>query len=364
MITQLFYVDMDFLIGDNLAMSKIFCSMPYYYSIINGNGDVYLCCDDWCNYYSIGNVLTDDFDAIFNGEKIQKFLEQFKNQKFEYCNLNKCTTAKQVSDEEYNKLLGEWGSNKSRILRLTYDIRCNLQCIFCRSEFNPNQKYDIEFAERMDKAIRKFLPKLNENGCNISINGAGEFFVSPLYRQLIKDIVKSYPNITFSLITNGILCSKEMLQELGIEDKIKEIEVSVHAYTEKTYNKLVNGGNFNKVKENLNYLSDLYKQKKIKQLFMNFTVTSENYKEMLKFTKWAFSLGAVPIFLNLINMPRVDVKVFNKLNIVDKNHLKYNDFVKTMKKLIPYKDRISIPEYYFALSENKENTILKRIFHK
>lgn len=240
-------------------------------------------------------------------------------------------------------------------MRLNFDSTCNLHCIFCRKDITKSDKYDLEKVRALIDKLETFLPVLDKNNWHISLNGAGEVFTSKYFLSFIKKITQNYKNIKFQIITNGLLCTKEMLEELGIIDRLVGIEVSVHAFKEKTYNRLVRGGNFKKLRENLEYISFLKKTGKQKLFYMNFVINAYNYHEMPEFTKWCIELGATPNFLPLIKTIHLSQTIFDKLNVVSMSHNKYNDFVKIMHELSKYKDEILIPEHYYHLQLNKQS---------
>ena len=76
-------------------------------------------------------------------------------------------------------------------------------------------------------------------------------FASKLCKNLIQKLTEAYPDLKFNLITNGILATKENIELYGLKNKILSIEVSMHAVTKETYDKIVRGGDFNAVMKNL-----------------------------------------------------------------------------------------------------------------
>ena len=262
------------------------------------------------------------------------------------------------TNEEYDRYYRETISS-NKILRINFDVGCNLRCIFCRNNYI---KGDARRVKRLNDKIREILPLMNKEGWIISIDGSGEIFTSKNHLELIRDIVLNYPNINFSIMTNGILASKEMFQELGIENRIENIEVSVHAFTKKTYEKIVIGSNFTQLKKNLEYIGYLKKTGKLKSFYMDFVFNSENFHEMEKFAKWALSLNAVPSYLPLVKYGQISQQTFKKLNIADESHPRYNSFVRMLKKPIFSSDKVSIPQGYLDLKEKEEKNIFKRIF--
>ena len=331
--------------------------MPFSYCEINDSGDATVCCNQWCNGFIYGNILEDDFLDILEGEKSKVFLNQFKTQQFKYCNFNVCPAFKKYdSEEEYNKDLEKYKKKKNRELRLSFDRNCNVNCVFCRSNF---LKKDQEQIKLLVSKIEKHLPYFNENNYEISLNGVGEIFVSKILKNFIKITSTNYPNIRFHIVTNGILCTKENLDELGITDKLTSVEISLHAINEKTYNKLVLGGNLKKAKKNVLYVSELVKHGKVKDLLINFVVNSINYKEMVNFAKWCFKIGAKPNFLPLIAVENTD---FKTLNIADPNHSLHSDFVRVMQNPIFRREDVLIPKHYLELKPNKKPNFLTKLF--
>ena len=344
-------------------MNKIICRNPFYYCDIGIDGNVYVCCNKWCGFYSIGNILQDDLREIFYGEKIRELINQFTTQNFKYCKIDMCMGAKKVDDNSFAKLFDEFSANKKRQMRLNFDTSCNLRCIFCRHDFETADAKEVEVTNKLISKIKSFLPELDANRWEISLNGVGEVFVSRPFLDLIQYISKNYKNIKFQIITNGVLCSKEMLEKLGIIDRISGIEVSVHAAKEKTYNKLIKGGNFKKVSENLKYISNLKKQGEIDKFQMNFAINAYNYREMPAFARWGISLGASPSFLPLLILNENERDDFDKLNVANQNHPEYNHFIKVIKRLECLKDDILIPEHYFELKPVKQKSFIQKLLN-
>ncbi|MCR5262075.1 MAG: radical SAM protein [Candidatus Gastranaerophilales bacterium] len=335
-------------------MTKIFCPEPFHYCEIDTNGDVFVCCSSWCREYAIGNLFEESLYEIWNSSNKGKkgiFVRQFEKQKFDYCNTDVCLHHRIVSDDAFEKLYYE-SKNKNQLkkLRLNFDRTCNIKCVFCRKEYMAEVKENEGFIEKIFEEIFKTLPYLNECHTMLSVCGVGEFLCSKLHTDLIKEIVEKYPKINFSFVTNGILCSKENLEKLNLQDRTEVMEVSVNAFTEQTYNKLCVGGNFKKVQENLKYISQLKKEDKIKFFFMNFVITSENYREMPDFVKWAADLGAIPQFLMLMDFGNyTDKQLFDSLNVADPKHKEHEDFVKVLKNPVFKTHKVNISQNLLEL---------------
>lgn len=330
----------------------LYCKNPYISCEINCGGDVFPCCNDWCSSYSFGNVLEQSIEEIWFGEKAQNFRKQFAEKNYPYCQMDKCLYNMEQSEDD---MLPE--VNLPKVLRLVYDRSCNLQCKFCRSQPITTEDDD---AEKINEVVKSFLPKMNITGGIIYLCGAGEVFSSRLALDIIKDVATNYENVKFHIITNGVLASEEKFKSLNLENKVRFLEVSVHAMTEKTYNKLIKGGNFKKLRTNIEYMANLLREKKIEKLFMNYTITSENFHEMKDFVIWAKKMDALISFLPLVKNKSLELDVFNELNISNPSHPKYHKFYKVMQDSIFKSDNIVISSEYFNLPKPKN--FLKRIF--
>lgn len=324
------------------------CTFPFDSAQISMQGEVFVCCPPWCNSYSLGNIYERSFDEIWNGEKAKKLRRQFIDKKYDICNLDLC-----VKDCSQNIIPTEVVP-KPKTFIFCYDATCNVKCIFCRS---CHQKQDLSyFNENMDEIILNML----ENAENVVLSGVGEALFSPHSRKLIKRITELFPKVRFSLISNGILCDRKNLEELGILDKLISVTISLHATKKETYDKLVVNGNFDKVMENLNFLSELKKQGTLNRFILNFVVNSHNYKQMVPYMRLAQKIGATVGFLELLKM-ETNEDVYDEINIFDEKHPKFNDFVRVLKNPIFRSDICTINDTMLNL---KPISIFKRLKYR
>lgn len=301
----------------------IYCPNPYILAEIMPYGNVYPCSCGWIKGYSFGNIFEESFDEIWNGEKAQEFRKKLYNNDFSLCPGCQNLEILQEIKENAPKLISE---APERIL-LGLDEYCDVKCIFCRPESHTCES--LVPKEKAQKLLEILTPWL-QNAKYVKTNAVGEVFASKASRNLIKNIAKTFPNIKFEIITNGIHSTKENIEELNITDKISMMTVSLHAMKEKTYNKIVKGGNFKKVIENIRYFSELKKTGKIERFEFHFTVTSLNYKEMKDIIKFAREMDAKVRFLGLDCSKGVE-KTYHKINISNQSHPQYNNLIKTVQ---------------------------------
>ena len=329
-----------------MSDKHIYCPNPYILAEIMPFGNVYPCSCGWIKGYSLGNIFEQSYEEIWNGEKAKEFRQKLYDNDFSLCpGCQNLEILQEINDPE-PKLISE---PPERIL-LGLDEFCDVKCIFCRPEnykVNPN----LIPKDKEDKLLEIISPWLT-NAKYVKTNAVGEVFASKISRDLIKNIAINFPNIKFEIITNGIHCNKESIEELNLTDRISMITISLHAFKEDTYNKIVKGGNYNKVIENINYISSLKKAGKIERFELHFTVTSLNYKEIPDMIKLCRKIDAKIRLLGL-DCSRDLETLYNKINIQDPKHPDYNKLVKIAhsKEFQDSKDVVIQGHDYFSSLE-------------
>lgn len=70
---------------------RVACTMPFTTLAIRSNGDVSPCCIDWSGGTNIGNILEEDLQDIWNGERLYEFRKmQLENRKAENMSCRNC----------------------------------------------------------------------------------------------------------------------------------------------------------------------------------------------------------------------------------------------------------------------------------
>ena len=311
------------------------CIVPFEHLDFSCDGSVFPCCPALIDKYSFGDIFKDkSVDKIWNGEKAQEFRRSILDGSFRYCRLDSCLNLSNIKyDDRYNKDL----SNKSLISDLPKEIyfhidsACNVRCITCRDE----KVFMTEFANQYEKILDSVMVPFAKNARTVYFNGAGEIFASKLCKNLIQKLTEAYPDLKFNLITNGILATKENIERYGLKNKILSIEVSMHAVTKETYDKIVRGGDFDAVMKNLETLSEMKKNGEIKYLWLNYVVTSYNYKEMIDFQKLANKLGAYTRFWEYRKWGTAELdNRYDEVAIFEPTHPDYDKYLEVVKDKI------------------------------
>lgn len=340
---------------------NIICKHPFNSIQIQNTGEVYCCCCYWTDFYSFGNIFEQSFDEIWNGEKAQTFRRQFIEHQYKYCKLNECDPY--IASEDFKpSLICEYPKQ----IEFSYDRRCNVRCIFCRNEKTKeeeeyNRKKEQRIEENFDRIFTPILKKVEF----VELNSAGELFASKHSIEIVKKIIAINPNIKFKIISNGILFTKEIIEKLNLKERMTTVTISMHSITEKTYNKLVEHGNFKALIDNVKYLSELKKQGFLDNLQLNFVVTSINYKEMKKFALFAKQMNAKAFFINYHRQIDSD-KLQQSLDISIPSNKKYNKLIKLLQDSIFKEDFCQVNDYLLNLKPYNESFIQKiyKLFKK
>ena len=337
----------------------ICCKHPFHTIQIQNTGEVYCCCCYWTNFYSFGNIFEKSFDEIWNGEKAKEFRKQFIENNYKYCNLEVCDPYLQEFEPDYT-------ADYPKKVEFSYDRRCNVRCIFCRNEKNKEEEeYNRQKEKRIEENFDRIFTPIIEKAEVVELNSAGELFASKHSIEIVKKIIKINPNIEFNIISNGILFTKENIDTIGLRKHLNTVIISMHASTEKTYNKLVENGNFKALMTNIKYLSKLKQDGILQNLQLNFVVTAINYKEMKDFVRLARELDAKAFFINYHRQIDSD-ELMNRLDISLTSHPQYNKLVKMLKNPIFKEECCVLNDYLKELKPNKKKltNILKDLFKK
>jgi MoaA/NifB/PqqE/SkfB family radical SAM enzyme len=291
-------------------------------------------------------------EDIWNGEYAAQIRKSCWEGQYGYCNFNHCYPKfidKNKFEAYYDEKSGVYGKNP-KLIEFGHDIQCNVACITCRSKKIFLSKQQVE---KYDSLIEPLFIPILKDAQEVFINSSGEVFASPHSKKLVSAIISKYPNIKFMLISNGILFNeKNAIELLGDLNKLIYAQISIHAATEETYNKIVVGGNFDKAMQNIKWLAKLKREQKLNVLLV-FVVQAINYMEMKQFVELAVSLDVTARFSNyrnwsggLVSQQYKDYAVFLK------EHPQYNDLKKILKDPI-FEDRHCILNTLLANIRNE-----------
>ena len=193
-----------------------------------------------------------------------------------------------------NKLrIGDWilelsRDSHPRELMVEVTTSCNYQCIYCFR----NKIIDEKLTHMMSvETFRKIIYNAVEAGVEkISFSGWGEPLVNPRILDFIR--MAKEKGLKILLNTNGYYLSKYLddLYRLGID----ELVVSMDSDEDDVYRLLRRGGDLGRVVDALLRLKEyrIRDARRKPDLWINFTLTKYNYRNIIPMVKLAEKLGA------------------------------------------------------------------------
>ncbi len=303
----------------------MFCTQPFNRIEIFANGNVFTCCPEYINNYSIGNIYETPFKDIWNGERAKSIRKKILQGDYTICNdicnlkNNNCTNEKYFSET-----VEEYPSEVS----ISSDCTCNVRCRICRDEY----QHSTYNKEDLEEEINTIWIPIFKNAKILKFGISGEPFASLKEKMIIKKAQEVYPDIKFHFHTNGILGNEKLLRELNVYNKTEIMTVSLHSASRWTYNRVVVGGNWDKVLSNLKLYSQMKRDNLLHQFRMIFVVYSENYKDIPKFVKLAKKYNAKAEFWALMKNDFNEIgRNFDKYSIINENHKYHKNLIKILK---------------------------------
>lgn len=328
----------------NSKKFRLFCSKPFKWfeiSELKEKGDVFMCCPTWLDT-PIGNLLNQSVDEIWNGKKAQEIRKSILDGSYRYCNLSRCPYYQTVSgpvqrvedieDEDLKQVIEKTLTHLPygpREINCAHDRSCNLSCPSCRTQLVVEIENKEKILEIQDKIASQALRDANY----LYITGSGDPFGSPFFRSWLQNMnIQDMPNLKkINLHTNGLLWTKRMWNSIPnqIQNLIKSTEISIDAATPETYSINRRGGNFKKLLENLQFISDLRESGPLEWVGISMVVQENNFREMPKFIKLGtrFSFDSV-YFSQLVNWGTYSEDEYLTRAIHLPNHPKYIEFKK------------------------------------
>ena len=310
----------------------IICARPFHVLSIVPTGHCITCCPAYIKNFAIGSVFNDSFENVWRSKRAQYLRNALINDDYTTCDMNTCINFEPANKNDISKYYEQDCSTIKMpdTIFMSWDFDCNVACITCRNEIIKNDEKSLKSLQSIEKSVLEAC----KDAKYFYASGNGDPFGSSHARDIIKKVVEINPRIKFLLHTNGVLCTKRLCDELGITDKIKNITFSIHAACKETYDKIVRYGNFEKVYENLRWISSLKKEGKIEDVTMVFVVHKLNYKDMPDFVRLAEKYDAVASFRYYRQWANNTEYNYDEMAVFDETHPEYAEFSAMMKDSI------------------------------
>lgn len=303
----------------NGTYKTIVCHAPFVSLNFEQNGNVRACC--YNNKDIIGNWPTQSILEIWNGEQAQKLRNHIRNNELgggctECGNMIVAGNHQGVRArffDEYapnnlssrlhyfrNKFNGH--INFPKVLEFELSNECNLECVMCNGYFSSAIRKNREglpaiespYTDKFVDELEPFIPHLTD----AKFLG-GEPFMIKIYLKIWERILKINPSVRIHITTNGTLLTqrvKDLLEGLNAG-----IIISVDSIREETYKKIRVNGSFQKVMENIDYLTEYTKRKKTFISIAACPITY-NWKELPELLQFCLSRN-ITLYFNAVFSP-------------------------------------------------------------
>ena len=306
----------------DLQISKR-CPRPYDTVLIDKMGSCYACeCQSWLPQ-SIGNLQVQSLDEIVGSDIHRHVRSSIQDGTYRYCNEHQCSYLKSGS-----LLHGQ--PERIKHLRLAIDDSCNLRCPSCRKGLifhkeGSAYQLGIRLADRINEWLYRY-----QHPVQVHIGSDGDPFASHVYRHFMEQTPER-DNISYSILTNALLFKEFSPRVPYVINNLKELGVSIDGATQETYEKLRLGGKWEKITENLEYISQL-KQKHGFRFILHFVVQKDNYHEMQDIVTLGEQYHADRVWLSRVQDWNIWSN-FDEHNIFDAAHPQHGDYRQQLLRL-------------------------------
>lgn len=247
----------------NFDKSSHVCKMPFTDAEIRDNGDVYTCCPAW-NPVSVGNVLETDLRDIWTGFRAKILRNSVSDGTYKYCNHKTCPSMIAGGGPYIIPKREFVDPNRSipKNFSFSLDKSCNLTCPSCRTSAIRSLSNNSKARDVLKAVFKSVFNEPHNDEVIMTFDGAGEIFFSSLYRELfdteeVFQAPEKWPNFKVVLCTNGIMMTKKIQETYHtLFERAASVRISVDAGNKASYEKVRQGGVWEVLWKNLDFLYD------------------------------------------------------------------------------------------------------------
>lgn len=286
-------------------MTRLFCSKPFTYLEVSATGtprgEATVCC--WVPT-KLGNFQTESFEAVWNGDKARAIRRSILDGSFDYCNTEACAFLQSASgpvqpvdrvvDPDMRTVIERgltvlpWGP---REVNAGFDRSCNLSCPSCRTEKIIETEHKSEILNIQHRLSTDALRDVRK----LYITGSGDPFGSPYFYRWLRGMKRAdMPQLAaIHLHTNAMLWTPRAWYQIPSEVRalIRTCGISIDAATAETYAVNRRGGIFEKLLENLGFISELRREGALDVVHISMVVQANNFREMPDFVRLGRRFG-------------------------------------------------------------------------
>lgn len=336
-------------VGDDYDLTDKFCPMPFTHLSTSYKADAFACtCSAWLPY-PIGNVVeAPSAEDVWNSGAAQEIRRSIHDGDFSYCSRTLCSyiaartlpTKAEVEDPDLRGYIEERTTvldERPDMVQLNHDPSCNLACPSCRTSVMTagpkEQRIYVDAAERV------LLPLLRGMEGQTYISGGGEAFASAHYKKILRSLNRrEFPGLSVYLISNGQLLDEKRWAEFpDLPEMIGVLSISVDAARAETYEQLRRPGKWPVLMQNLDLMSRMRAEGKIRFLQINFVVQAANFREIPDFIALGSRLGVDSIWLQRItNYGSYAEAMFEEVDITSPLHRDHEELLAILRPFVDH----------------------------
>jgi hypothetical protein len=164
---------------------------------------------------------------------------------------------------------------------------CNSSCTICPNHYTPRPPHMMSLTEF--KTILEAFPHLK----GVTLCGMYEPLTDPRLNDILDAISHVQPQAEATIFTNGALLHTAMREMLLSHTNLKNLIISIHGYTAKAYEAIMQGLNRDNVYANVEELVHLRGSKQTPRVSVSFVRIKQNIHELPDFR--AFWKGKVDV---------------------------------------------------------------------
>jgi wyosine [tRNA(Phe)-imidazoG37] synthetase (radical SAM superfamily) len=320
-----------------------FCTRPFETLETRATGEASTCCAAWMPA-SIGRLgEANSADELWNSPAAEEIRRSILDGNFQYCSRMYC---QKIANRELGPKLSIFTCSTRmeegpREVVLSHDRSCNLSCPSCRTSLIVEKK---EKQNQLMEITATILMPLLAHAQRVHLTGSGDPFASNHFRHLIIELASSkYRHVKLQLQTNGLLLDEGAWSELQLEGRVHSIWVSIDAASAAVYTRVRRGGSYERLLENLEFLSRLRQENRFKVFRLDTVVQWLNYKEIPHNNAMGERLHADRIsFQMLRNWGTFSLAEFNQHNIGNPDHPEYLNFIEVLRDPIVTSPKVGL----------------------
>ena len=290
---------------------RLFCSRPFTYLEVATQpqrGAAFMCCPSWLPK-SIGNLPESSIEEVWNGEAAKSIRRSILDGSFRHCKAwcpflqtrsGFVQYADEVVDEDMKRVLREGPevlSNGPRVVGAAFDSSCNLSCPTCRTHRLIESEAEDDILALQEQLTDQAFKDLRM----LYITGSGDAFGSPYFLSWLRRMrLAEFAHLRIHLHTNAQLWTPRIWPKIpaDVRERIASAEISIDAASEQTYARNRRGGDWNRLLENLAFISTLRSAGPLTMVKIHMVVQENNFLEMPAFVELGKRFGFDAVYFS------------------------------------------------------------------